>query len=174
MLLDNPRFAEDVDLQNMDKEDALQCFEEHIRMLEQEHDDEKEQHRRVVRRQQRKNREAFSVFLDELHDMGKLTSLSLWKDLYIIISRDQRFHAMLAQPGSTPLDLFKFYVEELKSRFQAEKKVVKEILKDRAFGVDATTSLEDFLHVSCTAHKSRTQISTCSKYESCVQPWHDH
>ena len=30
----------------MDKEDALVCFEEHIRMLEQEYDDEKEQHRR--------------------------------------------------------------------------------------------------------------------------------
>jgi len=36
---------------------------------------------------------------------------------------------MLGQPGSTPLDLFKFYVEELKSRFQDEKKVIKEILK---------------------------------------------
>ena len=36
---------------------------------------------------------------------------------------------MLGQPGSTPLDLFKFYVEDLKSRFHDEKKIVKEILK---------------------------------------------
>ena len=28
-----------------------------------------------------------------------------------------RFHALLGHPGSTPLDLFKFYVEELKARF---------------------------------------------------------
>ena len=32
-------------------------------------------------------------------------------------------------PGSTPLDLFKFYVEDLKARFHDEKKVIKEILK---------------------------------------------
>lgn len=31
--------------------------------------------------------------------------------------------------GSTPLDLFKFYVEDLKARFHDEKKLVKEILK---------------------------------------------
>ena len=33
------------------------------------------------------------------------------------------------QTGSTPLDLFKFYVEDLKARFSEEKKIIKEILK---------------------------------------------
>ena len=27
-----------------------------------------------------------------------------------------RYHAMLGQPGSSPLDLFKFYIEELDMR----------------------------------------------------------
>jgi uncharacterized membrane protein len=45
----------------MDKEDALICFEEHIRMLEQEYDDEKERERRRQKRIQRKNRESFLV-----------------------------------------------------------------------------------------------------------------
>ena len=36
---------------------------------------------------------------------------------------------MLGQPGSTPLDLFKFYVEDLKARFSDEKKIIKDILK---------------------------------------------
>lgn len=48
-------------LTDMDKEDALICFEEHIRLLEQENDDEKERERRRVKRQQRKNREGFLV-----------------------------------------------------------------------------------------------------------------
>lgn len=43
-LMDNPTFAEDEELQNMDKEDALICFEEHIRALEKE---EEEENRRV-------------------------------------------------------------------------------------------------------------------------------
>lgn len=45
----------------MDKEDALICFEDHIRLLEQENDDEKERERRRFKRNQRKNRESFIV-----------------------------------------------------------------------------------------------------------------
>ncbi|XP_069110449.1 pre-mRNA-processing factor 40 homolog B-like isoform X2 [Argopecten irradians] len=144
MLLDNPRFTDDPDLHNMDKEDALVCFEDHIRMLEQEFDDEKERERRRVKRQQRKNREGFLVLLDELHEQAKLNSMSLWMDLYPVISQDVRFTNMLGQPGSTPLDLFKFYVEDLKARFHDEKKVVKEILRERGFLVEVSTSYEDF------------------------------
>ena len=33
--------------------------------------------------------------------------------------------------GSTPLDLFKFYVEDLKSRLHDDKKTIKEVLKVR-------------------------------------------
>lgn len=45
----------------MDKEDALICFEEHIRTLEREEEEERERGRLRERRQQRKNREAFQV-----------------------------------------------------------------------------------------------------------------
>lgn len=76
-----------MDLQNLDKEDALVCFEEHICMLEQEHDEDKERERRRQKREQRKNREAFIVLLDELHEQKLLTSMSLWKDLYHIINK---------------------------------------------------------------------------------------
>ena len=51
--------------------------------------------------------------------------MSLWVELYPAISGDIRFSCMLGQPGSTPLDLFKFYVEDLKSRFYEEKKIIK-------------------------------------------------
>jgi pre-mRNA-processing factor 40 len=51
--------------------------------------------------------------------------MSLWVELYPTISGDIRFASMLGQPGSTPLDLFKFYVEDLKSRFYEEKKIIK-------------------------------------------------
>jgi hypothetical protein len=34
--------------------------------------------------------------------------------------------------GSTPLDLFKFYVDDLKSCLHEDKKAVKEILKVRS------------------------------------------
>jgi hypothetical protein len=46
---------------DMDKEDALIVFEDHIRELEKTHEDEGEAQRKYIRRTNRKNREAFLV-----------------------------------------------------------------------------------------------------------------
>nr|XP_025044474.1 pre-mRNA-processing factor 40 homolog B [Pelodiscus sinensis] len=139
-LMDNPTFAEDEDLQNMDKEDALICFEEHIRTLEKEEEEEKEKTRLRERRQQRKNREAFQVAAPwGLEGGDGLICLGLG-------SVEQDGLGPLCS-GSTPLDLFKFYVEDLKARFHDEKKIIKDILKDRGFSVEVKTTFEDFAHV---------------------------
>lgn len=45
----------------MDKEDALICFEEHIRALEKEEEEDKQKTLLRERRRQRKNRESFQV-----------------------------------------------------------------------------------------------------------------
>lgn len=79
----------------MDKEDALIVFEEHIRQLEKEEVEDKEKEKRRFKRQCRKNRDIFLSLLDTLHEEGKLTSMSLWVELYPIISADVRFSAML-------------------------------------------------------------------------------
>ena len=50
------------------------------------------------------------------------TSFKYGKDIYIY---------SLFFSGSTPLDLFKFFVEDLKSRYSDEKKIIKDILKVR-------------------------------------------
>ena len=71
MLLDNPAFADDDELLAMDKEDALIVFEDHIRELEKEEEGERDKERKLVKRQQRKNRDAFVQILDELHEGGE-------------------------------------------------------------------------------------------------------
>ncbi|VDO03804.1 unnamed protein product [Rodentolepis nana] len=156
MLLDEPKFTEDKDLQCLDKEDALIRFEEHIRMLEREHDEEREREKRKQKRIQRKNREAFSVLLDELKEHQLLTSVSMWKELFHIINRDERFHAMLAQRGSTPLDLFKFYTEKLKYRLPADKKIMKEILKEKNYTVELSTEFDAFKAMVLEDERCRT------------------
>lgn len=144
LLFKDPYFTQDMELQNMDKEDALIVFEEHIRSLEKEHADDMEKKKRWQRRQERKNRDSFLCLLDELHEQGKLNSTSIWIELYSMISADERFNAMLYQTGSTPLDLFKLYVDDLKARFHEEKKVIKEILKEKQFEIQATTTYDEF------------------------------
>ncbi|XP_077303796.1 pre-mRNA-processing factor 40 homolog A isoform X1 [Lithobates pipiens] len=155
-LMDNPTFAEDEELQNMDKEDALICFEEHIRALEKEEEEEKQKTLLRERRRQRKNRESFQVFLDELHEHGHLHSMSSWMELYPTVSSDIRFANMLGQPGSTALDLFKFYVEGLKARYHDEKKIIKDILRDKGFVVELRTSFEDFVMVISSTKRATT------------------
>merc|ERR1712083_541838 len=154
MLLDNPAFADDDELLAMDKEDALIAFEDHIRELEKEEEIEKDKEKKRTKRTQRKNRDAMNAVLDELHEQGKLTSMSLWVELYPAVSQDPRFHALLGQPGSTPLDLFKFYVEDLKARFHDEKKIIKEILKEKEFEMSPGTSFEEFATIVCEDKRS--------------------
>ncbi|XP_014470638.1 PREDICTED: pre-mRNA-processing factor 40 homolog A-like isoform X1 [Dinoponera quadriceps] len=156
LLLQHSAFAEDADLLEMDKEDALLVFENHIRQLEKDEEEEREREKKRRKRQERKNRDAFIYLLDELHEQGKLTSMSLWVELYPMLSADLRFSAMLGQSGSTPLDLFKFYVEDLKSRFHDEKKIIREILKDKNFEVQVNTTFEEFATVVCEDRKSAT------------------
>jgi pre-mRNA-processing factor 40 len=83
----------------MDKEDALIVFEDHIRALEKEHVEDMEKKKRWQRRQERRNRDRFLLLLDELHEQGKLNSMSAWVNLYSLISADERFNMMLYQQG---------------------------------------------------------------------------
>lgn len=154
LLLDNIEFKSDISLLGMDKEDALIVFEEHIRALEIEETEEKENEKRRQKRLQRKNRDNFLTLLDSLHEDGKLTSVSTWVELYPTISADLRFSAMLGQPGSTPLDLFKFYVDQLKAHYHDDKKLIKEILKERKFNVQGNTTFEEFATVVCEDQRS--------------------
>ena len=65
----------------------------------QAEEDERHKEREKERRVFRKNRDAFQDFLKDLHSCGKLSVVSLWKELYPVISADPRYQAMLGQPG---------------------------------------------------------------------------
>jgi pre-mRNA-processing factor 40 len=123
--------------------------QDHIRVLEREEEEERRRERKMIYRNQRKNREAFLSLLDQLHRQGKLTSISQWSALYPEISGDFRFSAMLTQPlsGSTPLDLFKFYVHDLRNRYEDDKEIIRDIIRRKNFEVAAETTYEEFVEV---------------------------
>ena len=47
-------------------------------------------------------------------------------------------------------------MEDLKARFSDEKKVIKEILKEKEFDVAASTSFEEFATIVCEDKRSAT------------------
>ena len=77
-------------------------------------------------------------------------------DLGLLLPSLMKLICLIIQSGSTPLDLFKFYVEDLKSRYTMEKKVIKEILKEKSFEVKPNTSFEDFANLVCDDNRSAT------------------
>lgn len=145
-LSQNEVFMKDDHLHAMDKLDALEVFIEYIEQLEEEEKEERRRERKEKLKQERENRFAFVRFLDELHAAGHLTSISEWQNLYQTISSDPRYIALLSQPlsGSTALDLFKFYVEDLKARYEDEKQIINDILKARNFTFTLETTFVDF------------------------------
>jgi len=144
LLMKSASFTEDEELQNMDKEDALICFEDVIKGFEKA-EEEKENRKKVLEnRIYRKNREQFTKLLDSLHEDGKLHSMSTWMELYETINSNSCYTRMLGQPGSNPLDLFKFYVSDLKAKFHDEKKIIREILKEQQFNVEVKTRFDAF------------------------------
>jgi len=156
---EHPKYMEDetvLQILSEEKEVALMAFDDHARELEKEYEEERIREKNRLKRQQRKNREGFLALLGELNKSGYLTSMSRWMDLYPKISADVRFSNMLGQPGSTPLDLFKFFVEDLRARYNDEKKIIKEILKDRNMNFEVETTFEEFNDLVMNDQRSAT------------------
>jgi len=156
LLMNSQDFKDNEDLNNMDKEDALICFEETIKDFDSEEKERQDRLKVLEKRAFRKNREHFGEFLDQLHDGGKLHSMSSWMELYPVISDSPHFMKMLGQPGSTPLDLFKFYVLDLKARFHDEKKIIRDIMKEQKFDVGVKTPFDEFAQVVMSDNRSAT------------------
>ena len=163
MLLSNSLFKNDLHLLAMEKEDALIVFSEHIRNLEKEHCEEKEREKKIFKRQCRKNRDSFLELIDQFYNdgkcwrsentgqfhckylfVGKIKVNTTWIHFYPQIVNDLRFTAMLGQPGSTPIDLFKLFIEDLKVRYHNDKKLIKDIMKDGNIDLELNTSFDEF------------------------------
>ena len=71
--------------------------------------------------------------------------------------------------GSTPLDLFKFYVEDLKDRLHEDKKTIKEIMKVSTSLVpcDHVTRVCTVLYVAviCVRMSQIVKTNSCVKFD---------
>uniref|UniRef100_A0A1I8J2H6 WW domain-containing protein n=1 Tax=Macrostomum lignano TaxID=282301 RepID=A0A1I8J2H6_9PLAT len=151
MLSNSASFRSDRELLDMDKEDALICFQKHVTRLEKEEDDKKEENQLRQRRQRgRIERPSLCCWTSCMTRAGSL------RTPYGKTASATSAATMLCQQGSTPLDLFKFYVDDLKKRFPEEKRIVKEIMKDRAFSICPDTALEDFLRLIASDERGRS------------------
>ncbi|CAJ0577438.1 unnamed protein product, partial [Mesorhabditis spiculigera] len=145
LLVKQKAFINDTELLNMEKMDAFDVFQDFIQEAEIQHNLAKAQGKRVMYRHDRRVRDEFRAFLVELQQQGKIQAFTRWSSLAPTICSDPRFAAMLLQPGSTPLDMFKIFVKELEDFFVADARIVREILKEGNHEIKVDTTYDEVL-----------------------------
>lgn len=124
----NDKVQNDAKFKTLSKSDMLTAFENHIKSLERTFNDARQQQKAVRARKERRNREQFLELLKELRSQGKIKAGSKWMNIRAVMQDDPRYHAVLGQSGSTPLDLFWDMVEEEERSLRGPRNDVLDVL----------------------------------------------
>jgi pre-mRNA-processing factor 40 len=122
------KFQGDAKFKTLSKSDVLTAFENHIKSLERTFNDARQQQKAARARKERRHREQYLELLEELKSQGKIKAGSKWMNIRPVIQDDPRYHAVLGQAGSTPLDLFWDMVEEEERSLRGPRNDVLDVL----------------------------------------------
>ncbi|KDN40517.1 hypothetical protein K437DRAFT_238815 [Tilletiaria anomala UBC 951] len=143
-ILESEEYTQDARLQEMDVADMITVFEEHMRVVEKGEQERREQVDDEKRRTERKRRTACKELMQELKDDGTINANSKWSDVYPLIKEDDRFIAILGQPGSTPLDYFYDIIDELDTRLSEHIRRIEKGFRGVSFEIKEGISREEF------------------------------
>ncbi|KAI5779226.1 hypothetical protein EDC01DRAFT_621657 [Geopyxis carbonaria] len=143
----NEHFQSEAKFQALSQLDVLIAFENHIKFLERDFNDQRQRTKTIKSRKERKNREGFMAVLNELRSKGEIRAGTKWKHVYPLIKDDERYQNMLGQSGSTPLDLFWDVVEDMERDVRLKRTLVEDVLGEHRFTIDESTSFQDFADV---------------------------
>lgn len=138
-------WAADEELQSVDPNELLNLYEDRIGALESKANAARQKERDEKRRRVRKNREDFVVLLEELKDQGHITSGTSWPAIFPHLKDDPRFHNMLGNPGSTPLELFYDIVDELDERVEELCRIIEGSFAQQKIDTTIDTTWEQFV-----------------------------
>jgi len=141
------QFENDPLYQDLDKFDFLSVFENYIRDLEKKQDDQRRQQRDKLKKEARKDREQFRAFLNEKFNNGELHALTRWKEFKSKFQQQIPVFISLSNRtiGSTPLELFCDFKEDLEVKYEKDYRKLKDIVKDINFVyIPNETTLESF------------------------------
>lgn len=139
------RLEDDERCSRLEKIDRLEIFQEYIRDLEKEEEEQRKIQKEQLRRAERKNRDAFRKLMEEHVAAGILTAKTHWRDYCMKVKDSPPYLAVASNSsGSTPKDLFEDVAEELEKQYHEEKTRVKDAVKMGKITLASTWTLEDF------------------------------
>mmetsp|Transcript_21153 Transcript_21153/g.39761 ORF Transcript_21153/g.39761 Transcript_21153/m.39761 type:complete len:577 (+) Transcript_21153:51-1781(+) len=127
----------------LSKLEALTSWEEWV--LDTEKAELKEK-TKAKYRAERKNRDEFRDLLDKHFRDGKINSQTFWGDYCEEqdVVKDSRYTALIAQPGSTPHDLFDDFIENLENKYTQDKAKLKKLAKSKGLTITQSSTWEWF------------------------------
>ncbi|KAK9941780.1 hypothetical protein M0R45_007474 [Rubus argutus] len=139
------RLEADERCSRLEKIDRLEIFQEYLRDLEKEEEEQRRIQKEELRKAERKNRDEFRKLMEEHLAAGILTATSHWRD-YILKVKDLPAYIAVTSnnSGSTPKDLFEDVVEELEKQYQNDKIRIKDVVKSGKIVLSSTWDLGDF------------------------------
>ncbi|KAK9065674.1 hypothetical protein SSX86_015075 [Deinandra increscens subsp. villosa] len=139
------RLEDDERCSRLEKIDRLEIFQEYIRDLEKEEDEQRKIKKEHIKRVERKNRDEFRKMLEEHVTSGTLTAKTQWRDYCQKVKESVAYQAVASNTsGSTPRDLFEDVVEELEKKYHEDKTRVKDFMKLKKVYALPTWTFEDF------------------------------
>ncbi|OAY23068.1 pre-mRNA-processing protein 40A isoform X2 [Manihot esculenta] len=139
------RLEDDERCLRLEKLDRLLIFQDYIRDLEKEEEQQKKIQKEQLRRAERKNRDQFRKLLEDHVADGFLTAKTHWLDYCSKVKDLPQYHAVATNTsGSTPKDLFDDVAEELEKQYHDDKTRIKDALKTGKIMVSSTWTFEDF------------------------------
>lgn len=143
-ILESQEFAEDSDLKSMDVGDMLVVFSDLMKDIERDAEEAKKREAVLRKRKERKNREEYKAFLQELKAEGKVHARSTWGQVFPLLKDDGRFLRVVGQAGSSPLDMLYDLVDEIDLELASQTALILEHISSRGHSLTAKTNQEEF------------------------------
>ncbi|KAG4931542.1 hypothetical protein JHK84_048537 [Glycine max] len=139
------RLEDDDRYLRLEKIDCLLVFQDYIRDLEKEEEEQKRIQKDQIRRGERKNRDAFRKLLEEHVAAGILTAKTQWHEYCLKVRDLPQYQAVASNTsGSTPKDLFEDAAEDLEKQYHEDKTLIKDTIKSGKITVVTTSVFEEF------------------------------
>ncbi|KDQ19637.1 hypothetical protein BOTBODRAFT_126520 [Botryobasidium botryosum FD-172 SS1] len=146
-LIESQAYRDDPELRQLPLLDVLLAFEDYSRMLEREYEETQRRNNLERTRRERKAREGFRELLDELGAAGHIRAKTKWKEVYPLLANDERYLALLGNPGSNPLELFWDVIDKLDQELERRVAVVESVLQAKQVIFKLEIPEEEFMEL---------------------------
>lgn len=139
------RLEDDERCSRLEKIDRLKIFQEYIRDLEKEEEEQRKLKKEQIKSVERKNRDEFREMMEEHVVSGILTARTQWRDYFQKVKESVAYQAVASNTsGATAKDLFEDVTEELEKKYHDDKTRVKDAMKAKKVNVAPAWTFTDF------------------------------